>query len=288
MVTLRDNLTRGQVKTYSLVLTVVNIRHVIGRSGETWTLLVASADVAMAETAISGYDAENPTQDPSPERQQRLARTFSGVWVAVLLTGAHMARIAIDNPDSVVSVCGASAGAILEGQWYRTITALMIHADALHLVGNLVGITLFGTAVASLCGWGLGWLMVLVSGALGNAANAVFFQSGHLSVGSSTAIFGALGILSAIQFTRKIRLQGERFRALLPIGGGLALLALLGTAQNADLLAHLFGFAAGIALGGGFAFLTKAAPDRRCQLFALMAAAVFIAFSWAQGLGRLA
>ena len=51
----------------------------------------------------------------------------------------------------------------------------MIHADLLHLVGNMVGIALFGAAVATLCGWGLGWLMVLVSGGLGNALNAVFF-----------------------------------------------------------------------------------------------------------------
>ena len=206
----------------------------------------------------------------------------------MLLAGMHIARLLLDNPDRVVRACGASAAAILEGEWYRTITALMIHADLLHLMGNLVGIAIFGTAVASLCGWGLGWLMVLSSGALGNAANAVFFGSGHLSVGSSTAIFGALGILSAIQFTRRIRVRGERFRALLPLGGGLALLALLGTAQNSDLLAHLFGFAAGMALGGGFALLTETAPSGRCQFLALAAVALFVFFSWAWGLGNLA
>jgi membrane associated rhomboid family serine protease len=165
----------------------------------------------------------------------------------------------------------------------------MIHADLLHLVGNLVGIALFGAAVATLCGWGLGWLMVLVSGGLGNALNAVFFGADHLSVGSSTAIFGALGILSAIQFTRRIRLAGERLRALLPLGGGLALLAVLGTAQNSDLLAHLFGFAAGLILGGGFALLAQAPPGRHCQFYALAATAALIgSAAWACGFGGFA
>jgi len=288
MVPLRENLTRKQARTYGLVCSVLNIRHTISRSGENWTLSVAREDAARARAALSRYEAENPPPDPAEESRPRLPVAFSGLWAAALLAGMHLARVTSANPDRVVSACGASAGAILQGEWHRTITALMIHADALHLVGNLVGIALFGTAVASLCGWGLGWLMVLASGGLGNALNAVFFRSGHLSVGSSTAIFGALGILSAIQFTRRIRIPGERLRAMLPLGGGLALLAVLGTAQNSDLLAHLFGFAAGMALGGVFALLMEAAPGRRCQFCALAAVAVAIGFSWACGLGSFA
>ncbi|MFY9941572.1 MAG: rhomboid family intramembrane serine protease [Desulfobacterales bacterium] len=289
MVPLRENLSQQQARTYSLVCSVLNIRHSISRCGEHWTLSVAREDAARAREALSRYEAHNPPPDPAGEIPRRSPGAFSGLWAAALLAGMHLARVSSDSPDRVVNACGASAGAILQGEWYRTITALMIHADALHLVGNLVGIALFGTAVASICGWGLGWLMVLASGGLGNALNAVFFRSGHLSVGSSTAIFGALGILSAIQFARRIRTPGERFRALLPLGGGLALLAVLGTAQNSDLLAHLFGFAAGMSLGGAFALLTEAAPGRRCQFYALAAAAVCIGFSsWACGLGGFA
>jgi rhomboid protease GluP len=289
VVPLRENLSRQQARTYSLVCSVLNIRHSISRCGERWTLSVAEEDAARAREALSRYEAHSPPPDPAAKNRRRLPGAVSGLWAAALLAGMHLARVSSDSPDRVVSACGASADAILQGEWYRTITALMIHADALHLVGNLVGIALFGTAVASLCGWGLGWLMVLASGGLGNALNAVFFRSGHLSVGSSTAIFGALGILSAIQFTRRIRMPGERFRALLPLGGGLALLAVLGTAQNSDLLAHLFGFAAGMTLGGAFALLTEAAPGRRCQFYALAAAAVCIGFSsWACGLGGFA
>ena len=75
---------------------------------------------------------------------------------------------------------------------------------------------------------------------------------------------------------------------MIPLGGGLALLAVLGTAQNSDLLAHLFGFAAGMSLGGGFALLTEGAPGDRSQFFALVAVALVVFFSWARGLGNLA
>ena len=289
MIPLMDNLTREQARTYSLVCSVLNIRHSVSRAGEGWTLSVARQDAPRAREALERYQMENPPPEPAGTTRRPAAGIFSGLWAAALLAGMHLVRISGATPERVVSACGASAEAILQGEWHRTITALMIHADGLHLVGNLVGIALFGAAVASLCGWGLGWLMVLVSGGLGNALNAVFFRSGHLSVGSSTAIFGALGILCAIQFTRRIRVAGERFRALLPLGGGLALLALLGTAQNSDLLAHLFGFAAGVTLGGGFALLAQAPPGRRCQFWALAAAAAVIGFSaWSCGLGGLA
>lgn len=289
MVPLMDNLTREQARAYSLVCSVLNIRHGISRSGEGWTLSVAREDAARAREALDRYRAENPPPKPAGTTRRPSPGIFSGLWAAALLAGMHLARISSDTPHRVISACGASAEAILQGEWHRTITALMIHADLLHLLGNLVGIALFGAAVASLCGWGLGWLMILVSGGLGNGLNAIFFRSGHLSVGSSTAIFGALGILSAVQFTRRIRLGGERLRALLPLGGGLALLAVLGTAQNSDLLAHLFGFAAGMTLGGGFALLAEAPPGRRCQFYAFAAAAALMGFSaWACGFGGLA
>jgi hypothetical protein len=60
-------------------------------------------------------------------------------------------------------------------------------------------------------------------------------------IGTSTAVFGALGTLSALQVPRR--------RAWLTLGVGVALLGFLGTGSRADLLAHLFGFAAGVAEG---------------------------------------
>ena len=165
MVPLMENLTREQARAHSLVCSVLNIRHSVSRSGEDWTLSVARQDAPRAREALGRYQAQNPPPEPAGTTRRPSPGMFSGLWAAALLVGMHRARVSSDTPDRVVSACGASAGAILQGEWHRTITALMIHADVLDLVGNLVGIALWGGR-GLLCGWGLGSLMVLVSGGL--------------------------------------------------------------------------------------------------------------------------
>ena len=71
----------------------------------------------------------------------------------------------------------------------------------------------------------------------------------HSTIGASTAVFGALGLLvgHALVWRRAAR-RGRP--AWLPIGAALALLAMLGTeGERVDLWAHGFGLATGVALG---------------------------------------
>ena len=71
-----------------------------------------------------------------------------------------------------------------------------------------------------------------------------------MSVGASTAVFGAVGLLSGLAVARRRQQQSPERRSWLPIGAGLAILAMLGTAgARVDLWAHLFGLLTGVALG---------------------------------------
>src|SRR5207245_1142953 len=85
----------------------------------------------------------------------------------------------------------------------------------------------------------------LRAGAGGNVLNAVLRGAHHSAVGASTAVFGAIGLLGGLQFGRKRRRRG----AWLPIAGSLALLAMLGSDREADIVAHLFGLLVGGVLG---------------------------------------
>ena len=91
---------------------------------------------------------------------------------------------------------------------------------------------------------------------LGNALTAAVVRRGYVSVGASTAVFAALGAVALLQAVARRRM------ALLALGAGSALLGLLGTGQNADLFAHLFGFAAGGALGAAAGPLARHPPRR--------------------------
>jgi membrane associated rhomboid family serine protease len=147
----------------------------------------------------------------------------------------------------------SDAQRIADGQWWRPFTALTVHADVTHLLGNLVSLYFLGWQLCRIYGGGLGWLLILAGGAVGNAGVALLFREGHVAVGASTAGFAALGALAGRQTVRRfmpLRSPGLiQRRALLPIAAGLALLALLGAGERSDLTAHLFGFFAGVLLG---------------------------------------
>jgi hypothetical protein len=111
---------------------------------------------------------------------------------------------------------------------YRCATALLLHADAAHIAGNMAGMGLFGGAVCVVTGSGVGWLMILASGIFGNLMNALAYETGHMSVGASTAVFGAVGILCAFQAVNAAKTGKGWKRTALAFGSGVALLAFLG------------------------------------------------------------
>ncbi len=184
-----------------------------------------------------------------------------------------------------IGTYGSSSSHILRGELYRSVTSLIIHTNVVHLAGNIVGITVFGTAVCAITGSGVGWLMILITGIVGNVMNAVLYKTGHLSVGASTAVFGTIGILAAHQFFKKFRLPGERMKAWLPLAGGLALLGILGSGEHTDLTAHLFGFTVGIILGAVYSVVVKRRPAWAYQACSLLIALVVLVMSWMRPFG---
>jgi membrane associated rhomboid family serine protease len=133
-------------------------------------------------------------------------------------------------------------------------------------VSNAVAAAVFLGAVSTVLGAGLGSALVLLAGAGGNLANAYFHGSPHVSIGASTSVFGAIGLLGALGMARRRRRALSRRRAWLPVAAALALLAMLGTeGQRVDVWAHLFGLLAGSALGTLVAFVAPRAPGSRIQ-----------------------
>ena len=142
----------------------------------------------------------------------------------------------------------ADAGRIVAGEWWRTVTALTLHADAPHVIGNAGASVVLVGAVSHQLGPGVGLCVLLLAGAGGNALTAFAHGTHHNSVGASTAMFGAIGILAATRVMSRGRRPAARKRWMI-VAASLALLALLGTSSGSDLLAHLFGLLLGGAVG---------------------------------------
>lgn len=242
--------SQSQTRIRALTLEARQIPFRVEGEGALWRLLVPPGFFATALAELRQFEAENadwpPPQPPPAPQIDNLFITLSLLGLLGIfhnLTRLQLDLFGFSALDWVIRG-NSDAGLVRSGEWWRTVTALTLHADGQHLLGNLL---IGGGFILMLCralGSGLGWSLLLASGALGNLLNAWLQAPLHRSVGASTAVFGAVGLLAAMHLLR------ERRRWYLPLASALALLALLGSeGENTDLGAHLFGLAVGFALG---------------------------------------
>jgi membrane associated rhomboid family serine protease len=288
MVIIFEHLSADQADTYQLVLSSSGISHRSKKGKHGWDILVNDTEHEKAINTIEQYLKENQDFHQTDEPLcHEYHKTSTGLlWVSVILLAFHLAITISNDSEVFVRTYGSSAFHILRGELYRSVTSLMIHANVVHLAGNMLGIAIFGTAVCAITGWGVGWFMILATGVLGNLMNAVLYKTGHLSIGASTAVFGAVGILAAHKFFKKFRVPGRRMRAWLPLGAGLALLSILGSGEHTDLTAHLFGFMAGLIMGAFYGIFVKRPAARAYQIYFLLIALSVLVMSWMRGLGH--
>lgn len=241
---------------WALVLISRGFQPLVRWEDGAFELHVPHADADAARVELDASDAEQRALEREPPgeapRDERPAARRAGVASACmsLLLIAFFAVTGSRAGGSEWFAAGASdAERVLHGEWWRTITALTLHADSAHVLSNVgVGAFVVG-AVMRAEGVGCGAALVLASGAAGNWLNAWVHHALHRSVGFSTAVFGAIGILGGLAYMQR-RKRAQRLPAWTALAASLALLALLGTGgERTDLLAHLFGALAGVGLG---------------------------------------
>ena len=236
---------------WALVLASAGIGHELRETLGRFQLIVEAGDGAAAGRALDEFDAEARADAVVEPPGMAEAKSVLGLGIVVVLLAFYLVagpREAL-APSRWFEVGSASAERILHGQWWRAVTAMTLHADLLNLFGNAVASLIFVTAVGRWLGPGLGSAAILCAGTAGNLLTAVAHRTGHVSVGASTATFAALGIMAGLGVVRRYRQLPQRRRAWVPIGAGLGLFAMLGVGEHSDVLAHLFGLAAGCVLG---------------------------------------
>jgi membrane associated rhomboid family serine protease len=200
--------------------------------------------------------------------------------MAVVLVVAYLLAGPRETGSAAFLLGSADSERILAGEPWRAVTALTLHADVSHLVANVTAGALLATAVCRTVGGGLGAALIVAAGAGGNALNAFLQGPRHVSIGASTAVLGAVGLLSGLAFVRTRRAVRGRGRAWLPLAAGLALLGMLGSDPRSDLGAHLCGFVVGVVLGAITGWTMSGVPEHGVQRAFAVAAAAVVAASW--------
>jgi rhomboid protease GluP len=275
--------TSAEAEQRALVLAAVGIEAHLRRDAGVVRLCVPPPDALRADYELACYERENaaPRRPRLPARAALRRSEGALVYAAVLMFFFGAGRRDAFSIDWLTAGA-ANAGLIRAGEWWRTVTALTLHADLGHLLGNLASGVFVSVLVAELLGSGLGWLAILLAGATGNALDALVHAADHTAIGASTAVFGGLGILSG--HTRRSRIIPWRggLRRWAPIGAGVMLLAFLGFGgERTAVSAHVLGFAVGVAIGLGLAHAGDRVPQgaRPQHLYGLLAAGLF-ALAW--------
>jgi rhomboid protease GluP len=174
---------------------------------------------------------------------QRYKPTFIliALNVAIYIYGAIVTGSGLVTGDSIIYQWGQFNLAVFQGEYYQLFTSMFIHADLVHLVGNMLFLLIFGLRGEEMFSLPEFLGIYLAGGLVGNLLS-LGFGDYFISVGASGAIFALFG--ACIIYDRRSMRQS--------ILGALVFaffLFFINTGEGVNILAHLGGLIFGLAIG---------------------------------------
>lgn len=180
--------------------------------------------------------------------------------------------------DTLVAFGAIDSRAVIEGgQYWRLLTAMLLHASIIHLLFNGFAIYQLGGVIEI---WFGGWALLFLHLVLGLVANlvTVFYHAEKgrfLQVGASGAIFGLITFVAMVALHQRRR-EGINLMVQMFFWAGVGLA--MGAYFGADNAAHVGGAIAGVVVGNFELLLRPGFLSRWVQLAAgTGSAAVFLA-----------
>eukprot|EP00903_Cladosiphon_okamuranus_P009160 g8753.t1 len=174
------------------------------------------------EFSLNGWTveplAENPMVGPSGE--------------TLIEAGAKRTDLIVDN-----------------GDWWRLISPMFLHAGVVHFLGNMLGFFQVGAMVERVFGWWRVGSIYLVSGLFGTIVSAVFVPT-QVMVGASGAIFGVFGALWA-DLWQNWSINPDRCQMFTVLTILTVVNVILGLMPFLDNFAHIGGMLMGFFMGLG-------------------------------------
>lgn len=149
------------------------------------------------------------------------------------------------------------SASLRDGEWWRVVTSMFMHANVLHLVGNLIGLGVAAFFGIGLFKAGKTAVIFLISGVCAGTVAAWAFDG--IYVGASGAVMGLMGAILAVYICYRKSLD-ER-DGLWWIAGTAALTLLMGIQAGISNTAHVVGLLTGAVLG--LLLFTPPPPKRR-------------------------
>jgi rhomboid protease GluP len=155
----------------------------------------------------------------------------------------------IETSGNVMAAFGQDNYAILNGEVWRFFTCMFVHADIVHIFGNMFFLLIFGLRAEGMFDVREYLLIYFLSGLVGGFLTFIVSPD-SLSVGASGAIFGVLG--ASLVYARRAIGQSIITALLYAF-----FLFMINTGPNVNIFAHLGGLVTGLLIGYALAATRK-------------------------------
>lgn len=272
--------SKRQAMDWSLALASQGIAVIINRGETGWELIVDRPDYTRAIATLKQYHIENRGwrwQGHMPVTG--MAFHWGSVWWALAMAGFYYWTMVVS--PGLQSAGAMDTQSVAKGQWWRLFTAVTLHENLPHLLGNeAMGFILLALAMARY-GPGVAALAAFLAGVAGNCASLFFVPSPHTSLGASGMVTGALGLITVQPFALWRKSSGVTSWLPRALAGGVLILVLIGFSPGTDLAAHIGGFVAGILFALPLARIRPEALQRNApNLICVAALAILLGLTW--------
>lgn len=244
--------TLEEAHEHALVILAMGRNCSVHAVADGYELLTATEDASPAKHELDLYEHEQSRIRHHRETDfsdHPFGVTLLIAWATMLLA---MFLKQLDHPEITDRFANSSLAVIDGREWWRPFTSFFLHADLIHLSGNVLIGGLFCLLVSKSIGAWRAWLLILFTGTIANALNAAArHPEAFESIGASTATFAALGILVGLAIVEGARGAFGKLRGLaLPFLAGLILFGLFGASgERTDIGGHAWGGVCGILSG---------------------------------------
>ncbi len=176
------------------------------------------------------------------------------LYLLFVLTGTW--RLAPEFAFTIFNFAAGSNDAMLNGgAWWQLVTPIFLHITFSHILFNAFSLYIFGPALEQLIGKFRYLIAFISTGIIANIAALFLEPIGFVHYGASGALFGLLGIYIYLVVFRREFISRQDQTIIFVI----VLVSLISSffSANIDIIGHLIGFLAGLALAPLF-FYKKA------------------------------
>ena len=216
------------------------------------------------------------------KKEKKLEKIFSPkkpvvTYILIVLNLMVFLYGVLHGNDELINMFGNNYELVQNGEFYRLLTCMFVHADIMHILFNMIALYSIGPVVERYYGKSKFLLIYLVSGLLGSIFSGVFMTANSISIGASGAIFGLLGSICYFTYYYRATLQGILRGSIMPV---IIINLVIGfLSSSIDLSAHIGGLIGGILVSMAIGIGDKhRKSDQINGLIVLVLMAVFLIY----------